>query len=313
MGRSIAVAVVGSINTDLVMRVPRVPEHGENLMAHGITTGRGGKGSNCAIAVARLGGTARMVGSVGQDVYGDQAMEALQAEGVATAGISRSAEAPTGMAVIMVDDEGENTIVVARGANERLTVAHVRGALDEAAPDVVVTNYEVPFDCVQAALDWADAHEEFAVLDAGPARHEQPQRWGQHTVLTGNEAEIACLLGCSREDEFRWQEGVRDLLASGLAGVVVKLGGRGAYVAAPNLESRVPAFGVPVVDTTGAGDASTAALALALASGKPWLEAVRYANAAGAVTVTQLGAAGAMPWRADVEALLASAGGEEDG
>jgi ribokinase len=313
VGRSIAVAVVGSINTDLILRVPRVPKHGENLIAHGVTTGRGGKGSNCAIAVARLGGSAQMVGSVGQDAYGDQAIKALHAEGIATSGVSRCAASSTGMAVIMVDDEGENTIVVARGANERLTVAHVGRALEEAVPDVVVTNYEVPFDCVQAALDWADAHNVFAVLDAGPARHRRPERWGERTVLTGNEAEIACLLGCSQLKETSWQAGVRELMASGLAGVVVKLGGRGAYVRTSDMEEEVPALDVPVVDTTGAGDASTAALALALARGEPWLEAVRFANAAGAVAVTQLGAAEAMPRAADVEALLASAEGEGDG
>ncbi|MCD6302613.1 MAG: ribokinase, partial [Anaerolineae bacterium] len=206
MGRSIDCVVIGSINTDLVVRVPRVPRHGENLMARGITTGRGGKGSNCAIAVARLGGFARMVGSVGQDAYGDQAVAALQAENVDTAGVRRCAKAPTGMAVILVDDEGENTIVVARGANEGLTADHVRLALEDTRPHVIVTNYEVPFDCVQAALDWAEAHEVLAVLDAGPARHQQPQRWGSHVVLTGNQAEIACLLGCSAGDESAWRD-----------------------------------------------------------------------------------------------------------
>lgn len=306
MDASLSCAVVGSINTDLVLRVPRVPEHGENLMARGVTIGRGGKGSNCAIAAARLGATVQMVGSVGADAHGEQALDALQAEGIATADVQRCQEAPTGLAVILVDDEGENTIVVARGANDWLQAEHVRSALADATPGVVVINYEVPLACVQAALDWANAHDVLAVLDAGPARHERPERWGRRTILTANRDEIACLLGCAADDESAWREGARELLAEGLAGVVVKLGGCGAYLRTATIETHVPALDVPVVDTTGAGDASTAALALALASGNPWLEAVRYANAAGAVTVTRLGAAAAMPTADEVAALLAS-------
>jgi len=301
----LACAVVGSINTDFVLRVPHVPEHSENLMARSVTVGRGGKGSNCAIAAARLGATVQMVGSVGADAYGEQALDALQAEGIATAGVQRCQEAPTGLAVILVDDEGENTIVVGRGANDWLQPEHIHSALSAAVPDVVVTNYEVPLACVQAALDWANAHDVLAVLDAGPARHERPERWGRWTVLTANRDEIACLLGCAA-DESAWHAGAQELLAEGLAGIVIKLGGRGAYLCTPTIETDVPALDVPVVDTTGAGDASTAALALALACGKPWLEAVRYANAAGAVTVTRLGAAAAMPTADEVTVLLAS-------
>lgn len=305
MNKDVSCAVVGSINTDLVLRVPRVPGHGENLMARGMVVGRGGKGSNCAIAAARLGARVRMVGSVGMDAYGDQAIEALREQSIDTSGVQRCDQMPTGLAVILVDDGGENTIVVARGANDRLDPGGVMAALEEAGPTAVIVNYEVPLGCVQAALDWADGHDRLAVLDAGPARHERPERWGKRTVLTANQAEIACLLGCDAEDEDAWRAGVRELVEEGLCGVVVKLGGRGAHLQTKAIEVDVPALPVPVVDTTGAGDASTAALALALATGKPWREAVRYANAAGAVTVTRLGAATAMPTAGEVEALLA--------
>jgi len=307
VSKDVCCAVVGSINTDIVLRVSRVPLHGENLMAQELTVGRGGKGSNCALAVSRLGARSAMVGAVGADAYGQEALGALEAAGVGVAGVQRC-EASTGLAMILVDDQGENTIVVARGANDRLAPAHVQLALDQTDPDVVIMNYEVPLECVQAALDWADGHDRLAVLDAGPARHERPERWGRRTVLTANQAEIACLLDCDADDDAALSAGVSDLLGEGLYGVVVKLGGRGAHLQAQGVVADVPAFDVPVVDTTGAGDASTAALALALAADIPWREAVRYANAAGAVTVTRLGAAAAMPTADEIQALLDRSG-----
>lgn len=308
MSKVISCAVVGSINTDIVLRVPRVPAHGENLMARGLTVGRGGKGSNCALAAARLGGSVSMIGAIGADAYGQEALGALEAEGVGVGGIQRCQGAPTGLAMILVDDQGENTIVVARGANDCLQPEQVATALDGVCPDLVVANYEVPLECVQAALDWADQHDRVVVLDAGPPRHERPERWGRRAVLTANQAEIACLLDCDAADEEAWREGVGELLSEGLLAVVVKLGGRGAYVQGAGIAAHVPAFDVCVVDTTGAGDASTAALALALGRGDPWLAAVRYANAAGAITVTRLGAAAAMPTAGEVEGLLSRGG-----
>lgn len=303
-GRTIA--VVGSINMDLAVRTPRVPLRGENLLARSLAVGLGGKGGNPSVALCRMGARALLVACLGQDDFGQQAMAALQSDGVDLSAVSMLPGVDTGVALIMVDDEGENTILVVIGANNHLTAERVEASL---APhwgtlDAVLVNFEIPAAAVAAAIRAGRAHAVPVVVDAGPPRAFGPEVWGDATVLLPNEIEAETLTGCTITDDAAAVEAVLALRARGPEAVVLKWGARGALVATADGVERVPGFAVDVVDTTGAGDAFSAALTLALAEGRSLPEAVRFANAAGAVAVTRMGARVAMPTRVDVETLL---------
>ncbi len=301
------IAVVGSIITDLAVFTPRLPRRGENILAHRLQIGPGGKGANAAVAATRLGAQTILVGRVGDDDFGHNELAALRAEGVDTDAVGIDPEAQTGVAFIMVDDEGENTILVVIGANNRLLPEHVEAGL---APhwdrlDAMLVNFEVPEATVAAAIRAAHAHGVPVVVDAGPPRPYGPDVWGQATVISPNALEAATLVGHPVEDDAGAEAAARELLAAGPQAVVLKRGAAGALLATREGIERIPSFPVDVVDTTGAGDAFSGALVVAMAEGKPLPEAVRFANAAGALAVTRAGTMPAMPTRADVEAFLA--------
>jgi len=301
------IAVVGSIITDLAVLTPRLPARGENILAHRLHIGPGGKGANAAVAAARLGAHSVLVGRVGDDSFGREELAALRAEGVDTNAVGVDPETRTGAAIIMVDDEGENTILVIIGANDRLTPEHVEAGL---APhwgrlDALLVNFEVPPTAVAAAINAAHAHGVPAIVDAGPPRQFGPEVWGRATVISPNALEAATLVGHPVEDAAAAAAAARELLAGGPQAVVLKRGAAGALLVTREGTQHVSSFRVKVVDTTGAGDAFSAALVVALAEGKPLPEAVRFANAAGALAVTRVGTLPAMPTRAEVDAILA--------
>jgi len=309
MARPPRVAVVGSFNMDLAVRTPRVPLRGENLSAYSLRIGLGGKGANPAVGLARLGVEAFLVGCVGADDFGRRALEALAQEGVHTETMAVLPDVGTGVALIMVDDEGENTILVVNGANDRLTPEHVSRALAPlwGSVDALLVNFEIPEAAVAEAVREGLAHGLPVIVDAGPPRRYSPETWRGATILTPNEIEAETLLGYPIADEATARRAARDLLATGPKAVVLKLGAQGALLATPEECALIPPFRVNVVDTTGAGDAFAAGLVVALIEGKPLHEAVRFANAAGALAVTQMGTMNAMPTRAEVDRLLAEA------
>jgi ribokinase len=316
------IAVVGSIITDLAVLTPRLPARGENILARRLQIGPGGKGANAAVAAARLGARSILVGRVGDDPFGHQELAALRAEGVDTSAVGVDPEAQTGAAVIMVDDEGENTILVIIGANDQLTAEQVEAGL---APhwgrlDALLVNFEVPPAAIAAAVNGAHARGVPTIVDAGPPRQFGPEIWGRATVISPNALEAAMLVGQTHrgqthrgqthrgrpvEDTATAEAAARELLAGGPQAVVLKRGAAGALLVTREGAQHVPSFRVKVVDTTGAGDAFSAALVVAMAEGKPLPEAVRFANAAGALAVTRVGTLRAMPTRAEVDAFLA--------
>lgn len=302
------IATVGSINMDLAVSTERMPLTGENLLAHDLKVGLGGKGANPSVAVARMGADSLLVGCVGDDDFGRQALTALCAEGVDIGGIAIASGIPTGVALIMVDDQGENTILVVIGANAQLTPEQVNVALEPHwdTLDAVMVNFEIPELCVAATVRASRAHGVPVIVDAGPPRTYAPDTWSEATVLSPNILEAATLVGYPVEDDQSALRAARDLLRTGPSAVVLKRGAQGALVCTKSGERSIPAFEVDVVDTTGAGDAFTAGLALALAEKRPLDEAVRFANAAGAITVTRLGTMSAMPTRAEMNDFLAS-------
>lgn len=287
------VLVAGSANVDLSVRVPRLPGPGETVVGGPVTRTLGGKGVNQAIAAHRAGARVELRACVGADSVGDWLVARLAAEGLAVEGIQRPA-GPPGTALVIVNEAGENQIVASPGAN---AFATPDGLDPWPSPAVALVQQEIPAATVAAALRRGRSAGAVTVLNAAPAA-EVPAATLRHVdLLVVNEHEFAAALGVP------FRPGVRR--APGWPVVLVTLGGRGAVVLDGDTVWSVPAFAVPVVDTVAAGDAFCGVLAASLAAGRPLREAVRWANAAGAVTVTRSGAAAALPTRAEIEELLA--------
>ncbi len=301
------ILVVGSINMDLVVRTPRMPQPGETVPGDGFVTSPGGKGANQAVAAARLGGNVRMVGRVGDDAFGEQLIGKLQAEGVDTTHVKHRPEAPTGVAMIMVDSNGENSIVVTGGANHYLTPDDIFPLAELfAEADVVVLQLELPLPTVRAAVEKARRQDCRVVLDPAPMPRTLPDELCSVDILSPNVCEAEALTG-TRVVEERVEKNVAlELVQRGAKAGVLKLGSRGSLVvAADGHFYRVNAYKVQVVDTTAAGDAFTAALAVATGEGRNLHDSAKFATAAGALACTRLGAQAAMPLRSEVAMLMA--------
>ncbi|MBE3097160.1 MAG: ribokinase [Planctomycetes bacterium] len=299
------ILVVGSVNMDIVAQVDRVPAPGENVRGKDLRTIPGGKGANQAVACARLGADTTFLGRVGDDAFGERLRQGLAASGVRTDALRTVAGCASGIALILVDAAGQNTIVVTAGANGRLTPGDVDAArpLLEAA-DAVVLQLEIPPETVARTLRLARAVGRPTILDAGPPRASADAAVWECDVLSPNEAEAAALLGRT-PGETPAEDMARELAARGPKAVVVKAGSQGAVVAQGGRLVRVPAFQIRPVDTTAAGDAFTAALAVEFVKGTDLVEAARVANAAGALACLRLGAQPSMPTAAEVEQFLA--------
>jgi len=300
-----AILIVGSINMDLVIKTPRIPAPGENVFGKDLQMIPGGKGANQAVGVARLGCRAAMSGRVGRDGFGDSLLAGLRDVGVDTSYVERDKEAPTGIALITVEDGGENSIIIATGANGRFSRESV-GNLTEAmrCVDLVLLQLELPLDPVAEVIDMAHQLDKPVVLDAGPPCPKPRPSFFKVTVLTPNAAEAEALSGRPITDSASAREVARHLLHRGPEAVVLKLGEDGAFLATHNCEELFPARKVAAVDTTAAGDAFSAALSVAIVDGKSLEDAVPFANAAGALAVTKPGAQPSLPTRQELENFL---------
>ncbi len=308
------IVVVGSLNMDLVVEVPTIPQPGETVLGDNFATFPGGKGANQAVAAARLGAQVSLIGRVGSDAFGDQLLASAQDAGINVSHVGRDQTAATGVAMIAVDAQGQNSIAVASGANFCLTVDEVRSAwaaLDDV--DLLVMPLETPLDTIKAAVDLANESGVRVILNPAPAQRLPAQILAGVHVLVPNEPETAQLTGMPVNTAQESREAARRLLTLGVGHVVLTLGSRGALVLDSGRENGgaaeeftlVPARAVEVVDTTAAGDAFVAGLAVALGEGKSLVEAARFANTVGALAVTKQGAQPGMPTRDDVELLLA--------
>lgn len=301
-----AVMVLGSFNMDLSMRSPRMPVAGETILGGPFTTGPGGKGANQAVAAARLGAKTTMLVKLGYDLFGDQAAQNLIKEGVAPEYILRTNETHTGTAFIVVDDQGENLIVVASGANFAITPADVdaaRPAIE--AAEILLLQLEVPLEITWRAAQIAHAAGVKVVLNPAPGQALPAELLSIVDVLTPNETEAQIIAGMPVTNLAGAEAAAAQLIRTGVGAVVLTLGAKGALVATQNGNQHVPGYQVNVVDTTGAGDAFSGALCVALAEGKDLAQAAAFANAAAALQVTKPGTAPAMPYRAEVDALVA--------
>ena len=297
------IAVVGSSNTDMVVRVPHMPVPGETVLGGEFVMASGGKGANQAVAAARLGAEVTLVARVGADVFGERALAGFQQEGIITRHVTVDREAASGVALIFVDSAGENSIGVAPGANACLSpddVQEARGAIEEG--DVLLLQLEVPVETVLAAAKVAHQAGVRVILNPAPAPPNllPTELLELVDIITPNESEAALLTGTQGSTE----PAARRLTEQGAGAVIVTLGARGALIVTLDTQELVPAFSVNAVDTTAAGDAFNGGLAVALAQGRRLVEAVRFANACGALATTRLGAQPSLPTIGEVEAFL---------
>lgn len=278
---------------------------GETILGGPYLMGPGGKGANQAVAAARLGAEVAMVVQLGKDDFGDRAEENLRREGVQTGYVLRTEASHTGVAFIIVDDAGDNMIVVAPGANERLSSADVDAAREAIAQaDLVLLDLEVPMETIERAAALAQELGVRVILNPAPGQALSAELLRRVDVLTPNETEAQIVTGLPVSNLEEAQSAGRYLLAQGVGAVVITLGALGALIVTHEGAQHIPGWRVQAVDTTGAGDAFNGALAVALAEGHPLPQAVAFANAAAALQVTRIGTAPAMPTRAEVEAFM---------
>lgn len=294
------IVVVGSSNTDLIVRAERLPRPGETVLGGEFFTAAGGKGANQAVAAARLGVATTLVARLGADAYGQAALTNFQQDGVNVRYIKLDEGAPSGVALIVVDVAGHNLITVAPGANARLTPEDVEAArLAFSEAHVLLLQLETPLETVLAAARLGRALGLTVILNPAPAQALPPEIYTLVDILTPNETEAQVLTG-----ENEPEKAAQRLLAWGVKTVIITLGSAGALYAIPNQIERVPSFSVPVVDTTAAGDAFNGGLAVALALGEALPAALRFANAVAALAVTKAGAQPSLPSAASVAEFL---------
>lgn len=297
--------VVGSLNVDLVVDVARMPDPGETVRGRDFNTFLGGKGGNQAMALARLNAHPIMVGRVGKDQFGERYRSAFADAGAATDQIATDPEAPTGTALIEVDETGNNRIVVVAGANGTLTPARARESLRGlAAGDCLLLQLETPMETVEAVAADAARRGATVILDPAPADTLSAELLSSLTWITPNEHEAAVLTGEDTSDDAGLERAAAALIAAGVEHVVIKAGARGALYQHGSRPEMVPGFPVEVVDTTAAGDSFNGGLAWALSRGRSGTAAIRTASAVAALSVTGKGAQAAMPGPEAVEKLL---------
>ncbi len=301
------IRVLGSLNIDLVQRVPRMPRPGETLRAIDFQTFIGGKGANQACAAAKLGAVSEMAGCIGADVFGHQLMDELKAMGVDMSRV-RTGQLPSGTATILVLPDGENVIVISSGANGEVSVPVAIDAVEDLrSGDILMCQLEIPLESVAAAMQQAYRQGVTTILDPAPACPLPGPLLHAVTILTPNQTEAGMLLSKPAvESVSDARQAAASLRQLGPRQVILKLGEQGCLVSDGAETTWVPGFSVSAVDTTAAGDAFNGALATALTRGQSLLSAARFACAAAALSVTRHGAAPSMASLAEVESFLTS-------
>ena len=302
------VVVMGSSNTDMIIQIKKIPRPGETLLGDKFNIAQGGKGANQAVGAARAakpGTQVTFIAKVGKDVFGDQAIAGFKKDKIQTDYIFRDSKNPSGVALIFVAEDGKNSIGVASGANATLSPGDVKKAAQAIkSADILVLQLETPLETEQAAIEIADQAEVPVILNPAPAQKLPQEILQKVTILTPNEIEAETLTGIAVKNKTTAAQAAKILHDQGVPIVIVTLGAKGAYLSAPALKEMIKPFKVKALDTTAAGDIFNGSLAAALSEGTGLLEAVHFASAAAALSVTKLGAQPSAPRRREINELL---------
>lgn len=294
------ILVIGSSNTDMVVKTERFPQPGETLLGGDFFMFPGGKGANQAVAAARMGAEVRFITKTGNDLFGRQAIEGYQKEGILTDYCFTDPERASGVALITVNAHGENEIVVASGANATLSEADLTTALPAfEAADIVLIQLEIPLKTVQFAVQLAKSLGKRVILNPAPAQELHPAIFDQLFLITPNETEAELLTGIPAHSDAELPLIAAALHEKGVQHVLITLGARGAYLHHRDFAGIIPAQKVEAVDTTAAGDVFNGCLAVFLAEDQDWLSAIDLANRAAGISVTRMGAQTSAPHRMD--------------
>ncbi|MEQ4922738.1 ribokinase [Proteus hauseri] len=299
-------AVLGSINVDHIMNISQFPKPGETIIGHHYKIAFGGKGANQAVACGRSGADITFIACVGDDAIGSEIITQLKTDNIHTDAISIIPETPTGVAMILVNEQGENVITISAGANANLTPAHFtqyHHVVEHS--DALLMQLESPLETVFAAAKLAKSHHTKVILNPAPALPLSDEFLSFIDVITPNETEAEILTGISVHDETGAAKAAEVLHSKGIKHVLITLGSRGVWFSEQGKGMIIPGFRVEAVDTIAAGDTFNGAFVTAILEGKPSIDAIRFAHAAAAIAVTRHGAQSSVPWRDEIESFLA--------
>ncbi|MEO0468119.1 MAG: ribokinase [Bacteroidota bacterium] len=296
-----SIVVIGSSNTDMVIQSDKLPAPGETVLGGEFLMNPGGKGANQAVAAAKLGGEVHFVAKVGTDVFGEEAIRGFEAVGINTEHVSKDPDHASGVALILVDGKGENSISVALGANDHLTAEDLDAAqLAILGAKYVLVQLEIPLDTVLHLGKMLTDHDGKLILNPAPARALPESLLAQIDILTPNETEAELLTGIKVADVESAGQAARALHRKGVQTVIITMGKQGAFLSRENEQVLIPGKTVTAVDTTAAGDTFNGALCVALSEGKKLEEAIRFANHAAALSVTRMGAQASCPTKKEL-------------
>ena len=303
----VGITVVGSFVAGITIRVPRPPVPGEVVCGDLFDLGPGGKGTNQAVAAARMGGNVSLLACIGDDLFAQLADDLFASEGISCEHIHRLAEVNTAVGMVTLLPSGENSIVGHLGANLKMRPEHVDKAEDLiAASDIVISQFEVPLEAMERVMELGRRHSAFTLLNPAPAQAVQPEQLANVDLITPNETETRILQGLEPNDPTPTPELARRLLDLGVERIVVTRGARGSLIVTSDGVEEVPAPSIEALDVTGAGDSFNAALALGLGQGVPLRKAVERANFAGAYCATRLGVIDGLPTAAALDDFITS-------
>jgi len=299
------IVVIGSSNTDMIIKLKQIPKPGETVIGGKFSTASGGKGANQAVAAVRAGGNVVFIGRVGKDMFGERTIKGFKSYGLKTNKIIKDENEPSGVALIFVDDKGENSIAVASGANAYLSPQNVKDNADIITKaEVLLVQLETPIETVETAVRIAAENKVKVILNPAPARKLSKALLKSVSIITPNETEAELLTGISIKNQSDVEDAAIKLKELGVETIIITLGSKGSFVLSKTFTGMVPAFRVKAVDTTAAGDVFNGALAVALSEKKELKEAVEFASAAAALAVMKLGAQTSAPSREEIEKML---------
>jgi ribokinase len=296
------IIVIGSSNTDMVIKSKKLPSPGETILGGTFLMNPGGKGANQAVAAARLGGNVTFVTKTGNDMFGAEATQLFNKEHIDTRYIIKDDKNPSGVALINVDENGENCIVVASGSNGSLSANDINGEVfNTAAPDLFLMQLEIPVSTVEFAAQKAVSRGNRVILNPAPAIQLSDDLLGCLYLITPNETEAELLTGIRVHDAASAKKAASKLLDKGVKNVIITMGASGAYLLSGAISKMISVLPVKAIDTTAAGDVFNGALAVAVSEGQDLEDSVIFANKAASISVTRMGAQASAPYRSEVK------------